>query len=57
LTLARINQEIDLSVFISRWKIEPWVSEEIQIKEIQIYSSTLGQDGPEYGKLSKIALK
>jgi len=57
LTLARINQEMDLSVFISRWKIEPWVSEEIQIKEIQIYSSTLGQDGPEYGKLSKIALK
>lgn len=57
LTLGRLNQDVDLSVQCSKWKTEVWTTDECPVREIQVYSSEMTADGPEYTKLSKVALK
>lgn len=57
LTLGRLKQDADLSVQCSKWKTETWTSEVCPVREVQVYSSEMTADGPEYAKLAKVALK
>jgi hypothetical protein len=55
--LGRLNQQdLDFSVVCSHWKIHPWISDELDVKQVLVMSSEDMHDGPEYTKLAKINL-
>ena len=57
LSLGRLNQQdLDFSVVCSHWKIHPWISDELDVKQVLVLSSEDMHDGPEYTKLAKIKL-
>ena len=57
LSLGRLNQQdLDFSVVCSHWKIHPWISDELDVKQVLVMSSEDMHDGPEYTKLAKINL-
>lgn len=57
LSIGRINQQdLDFSVICSRWKIHPWISDELEVRQLHVMSSDETPEGHEYNSLAKINL-